>query len=108
MISTNAMIDLIEQKREAIEALCQEYGVHKLAVFGSAATGHFKGETSDVDFLVEFNTSSTHSYTDQYFGLLESLQDLLGHPVELIVRRAVRNPYFLESANRSSELLYAA
>lgn len=102
------MIDLIEQKRDAIEALCQEYGVSKLEVFGSAARGDFHAETSDVDFLVEFNTSSTRSYSDQYFGLLESLQDVLGHSVELVVRRAVNNPYFLESATRSCELLYAA
>lgn len=102
------MIDLIERKRDAIEALCQEYGVNKLAVFGSAASGNFHAETSDVDFLVEFDPSSSGSYADQYFGLLENLEELLGHPVELIVQRAVSNPYFLESATRSSELLYAA
>jgi predicted nucleotidyltransferase len=33
------MISEIEQHRREIEALCREYGIQRLAVFGSAATG---------------------------------------------------------------------
>ena len=48
------MIALIEDNREAIVALCEQYGVQRLAVFGSAAKGTFDPATSDLDFVVEF------------------------------------------------------
>jgi predicted nucleotidyltransferase len=47
------MIDLIEYNRQAIEDLCRQYGVRRLAVFGSAAKGTFDPATSDLDFVVE-------------------------------------------------------
>ncbi len=47
------MIDLIEDNRQAIEDLCRQYGVRKLAVFGSAAKGTFDPATSDLDFVVD-------------------------------------------------------
>jgi uncharacterized protein len=48
------MISLIEDHLEEIVALCREYGVARLEVFGSAATGAFDPGRSDVDFLVEY------------------------------------------------------
>lgn len=48
------MIVEIEQRRAELEALCRRLGVRRLEVFGSAAAGEFRGETSDLDFLVEF------------------------------------------------------
>ncbi len=47
------MIALIEDNREAIAELCRQFGVRRLAVFGSAAKGTFDPATSDVDFLVD-------------------------------------------------------
>lgn len=44
---------LIEQHKEAIRALCREFGVKRLELFGSAATDEFDPDRSDVDFLVE-------------------------------------------------------
>jgi hypothetical protein len=39
---------------------------------------------------------------------MEDLQALLGAPVELIVERAIRNPYFRQSLDAQREALYAA
>lgn len=41
------MISEIEQHRQEIEALCREYGVERLALFGSAAIGGFRANDSD-------------------------------------------------------------
>ena len=48
------MNPLIEQHLDAIRALCREYGVARLEVFGSAATGAFDPDRSAVDFIVEY------------------------------------------------------
>jgi predicted nucleotidyltransferase len=100
------MIPLVTARRLEIEALCKRLGVLRLELFGSATTTEF-GPDSDLDFLVEFDLNEG-SYADRFFDLLESLQELLGRPVDLIVPSAVRNPYFKESIDKTRSLLYAA
>jgi predicted nucleotidyltransferase len=102
------MIADIEQRRAELEALCRRFQVRRLEVFGSAAVGEFRSEESDLDFLVEFEPSDGPGYADRYFGLLESLGQLFGRPVDLVVASAIKNPYFRESVERTKALLYAA
>ena len=47
------MDSLIERKRVEIEELCLRYGVERLYLFGSAATGLFRPSSSDLDCIVE-------------------------------------------------------
>ncbi len=98
----------IEQRRAELEALCRRFGVRRLEVFGSAAAGEFRVETSDLDFLVEFEPPTGPGYADRYFGLLESLQALFGRPVDLVVASAIKNPYFREAIDKTRVLLYEA
>ncbi len=102
------MIQLIEQNRSAIEALCRKYHVAKLEVFGSAADNDFNPDTSDLDFLVEFQRVDAMSVADQYFGLLEDLGKLFARHVDLVCASAMRNPYFINAVNSSRKPLYAA
>ena len=97
----------IETKREALDGLCLQYHVGSLEVFGSAATGNLH-EDSDLDFLVEFLTVDSMSLADQYFGLLEALERLFDRKVDLLTRRSLRNPYFVDSVEKTRQLLYAA
>jgi len=99
---------MIQVPQEQLEELCRKFEVKSLYLFGSAATSRFEPKTSDADFLVEFHPSSNLTASDQYFGLLEALETLLRRRVDLVVRRAVQNPYFLESAQAGQVMLYAA
>jgi len=98
----------VASRRREIEALCRRHGVCRLEVFGSAADGTFDPRSSDIDFLVEFGTLAPGTRADAYFGLLEDLERLLGRHVDLVMTRAVRNPYFLERIESSRVVLYAA
>ena len=102
------MIDLIEKHRVEIIELCARYGVKRLELFGSAASGKFDPATSDVDFFYEFVSYSDAGIVDRWFGLQEDLEKLLGVKVDLVSLREAKNPYFLEVANRHKVLLYAA
>ncbi|MGH2531105.1 MAG: nucleotidyltransferase family protein [Thermomicrobiales bacterium] len=103
------MIPLIEQHRAAIAELCREYGVTKLEVFGSAATGAFDPKSSDVDFIVEYPPDYEFGpWLKRYFELKERLEALLGRPVDLVMAGAPRNPYVIRSMNESRQPLYAA
>jgi predicted nucleotidyltransferase len=46
------MHPLIEEHLEEIRALCREFGVSRLELFGSAATDAFDPDRSDIDFIV--------------------------------------------------------
>ena len=102
------MIREVEEHAKAIEDLCRRFQVRRLELFGSAASGVFNPRSSDLDFLVEFNELRSGECADSYFGLLEGLQERFRRKVDLVVTRSVRNPYLLESIQRSKALLYAA
>ena len=102
------MVHEIEDRRAAIEELCRRFRVRRLELFGSAVGGNFDRQSSDLDFIVEFDNLREGEYADTYFGLAEALRDLFRRDVDLVVLAAVKNPYFRESIERSRTLLYAA
>lgn len=102
------MQPLVDHQRLRIADLCRHYGVRSLDLFGSASTGEFDSLHSDVDLLVDFQDASPAGAADRYFGLKEDLQALFGRSVDLVMRRALRNPYVLRAVNRQRDRLYAA
>jgi uncharacterized protein len=101
------MESLIEAKHAEIVDLCRRYRVRKLEVFGLAANGRFVPATSDLDFLVEYETVPPREHADCYFGLLFALEDLFAREVDLVEAEAINNPYFLQSIAKDRVLLYA-
>jgi uncharacterized protein len=102
------MIADIEEHRSALEAICRRHHVRRLELFGSAARGAEIRPESDLDFLVEFQPSPPGGYADAFFGLQESLEELFGRRIELVVPSAIRNPYFKEAVEETRTLVYAA
>lgn len=102
------MIDLIKQHRPEVAELCRHFGVRSLEVFGSAANGAFNPQSSDIDFLVEFNQDDSSSLFHRYFGLQEKLEQLLGHKVDLVSASELSNPYFIATVNQSRQSVYAS
>ncbi|MGN8027628.1 nucleotidyltransferase family protein [Microbacterium sp. 22242] len=97
----------IDVDREEIARVARTRGVQRLRVFGSAVTERFDPEHSDVDVLVDLSTEAGDTF-DAYFGLKEDLEQIFGRPVDLVMAKAVRNPYFRERAFATAEELYAA
>ena len=94
--------------QQAIEALCRQYHVRRLELFGSVATGEDRPGESDIDFLVEFDSQKPGITLDTYFGLRQALEDLFNRPVDLVMDSAIKNPYFRKSVDESKVLIYAA
>jgi predicted nucleotidyltransferase len=99
------MIALIEDHLEEIVALCREFGVARLDLFGSAAADTF-GDESDLDFVAIFSDTSPGSYADRYLDLAESLERLFGRKVDLLTERAIRNPYFRREVDATRRVVY--
>lgn len=108
------MNPLITNNLEAIRALCREYGVVRLEVFGSVVTEDFDPGRSDVDFIIKYPPTKYPPDYDfgpvlsRYFELKDRLEALLGRAVDLVMVGAMRKPRFIASANETRQEIYAA
>jgi len=103
------MIANIGLKKKEIASLCRRFHVRRLEVFGSAAREtDFDEARSDIDFLVEFEPGRVAEAFDAYFGLKEGLEALLTRPIDLVVEKALRNPYIRAEINGCREAVYGA
>jgi uncharacterized protein len=69
---------------ERLAALCRQFGVRRLEVFGSTTSDAFDPQRSDRDFIVEF-AGDGRSLFDDYSMLKDALQSLCGRPVALVM-----------------------
>ncbi len=91
--------------REAIAALCVQYHVRELLIFGSAIRDDFTAN-SDVDLLVEFEPKANVGFLT-LIRLERELAALLDRPVDLVPKNGL-HPRLRESVLASAQVLYAA
>ena len=102
------MIDIVKNKMGEVIALCEKHGVKSISLFGSAVRNSMN-ESSDIDFLVEFSENiDVLDYADNYFSLLEGLEDIFDRKIDLVSIKSLKNPILKEEINRSKVNLYAA
>lgn len=75
------VLKTLQEHRDKIRG----YSVRRLGLFGSAARGE-ETETSDLDFVVEFERKSFDAYMD----LKTFLEELFGCRVDLVVAEAIK------------------
>ena len=103
------MIDLVKEHLEEIQTICKKYKVEGLHIFGSAINEKFDSDNSDLDFAVLFSDKiPVIDMADHYFGLIESLENLLKHPIDLTTLKSVKNPVFKKELEETMIKLYAA
>jgi predicted nucleotidyltransferase len=102
------MIQAVQNNLDRITEICRLQQVKSLYLFGSAATETFRAG-SDVDFLIEYkrDKEGLPLAPFDYFDFLFALEDIVGLKVDLVVKEALRNKYFIESMNKGKILLYA-
>jgi predicted nucleotidyltransferase len=76
---------ILARIRPELTTLRKRFGVKTLGLFGSWARGEASPQ-SDVDLLVEFEKTSF----DAYMGVKFYLEDHLGRPVDLVIRRSLK------------------
>ena len=100
------MIPLITNHSDELAEICRRHHVRRLEVFGSAASDNFDPEKSDIDFLVDYQLLPPAQHADAYFGLLNDLQSLFGHSIDLVEDKAIENPYFRASVDETRQPIY--
>jgi predicted nucleotidyltransferase len=101
------VIDLLADNLDEIARLCRQYGIKRLDVYGSAATGAFDPDASDIDIVVDLGEYDDDVHV-RYLDLIADLEALLGSPVSMLTRPSIRNPYLRESIQEQQELVYEA
>lgn len=100
------MNKILTDNLDKLRELCKRCKVSSLYVFGSINSASFNDE-SDIDFLIDFLPGiSIEEYTDFYFMLKKELELLFNRRIDLVTKRSLSNPYFIESVDNTKRLLY--
>jgi predicted nucleotidyltransferase len=101
------MLPLLIDRQSEFRKLCRTYQVKRLEIFGSAADDTFDPQSSDLDFLVEYELAADLGpWMDRYFQFQEDLSLFLGRKVDLVEASALKNPFFIQELNRTRTVLY--
>ena len=76
---------ILNRLRAGLPALKREFPVRRLALFGSVARGE-AAVGSDIDILVDVEPSIGLGFVT----LAERLEELTGHKIDLVSRRAIK------------------
>ena len=98
-------MNLITLNIDNIKALCAKYHVKTLFAFGSVTRDELKPD-SDIDLLVDIDSSDPLTYSDDYFGLKFQLEHLLQRQIDLLELRAIKNQYLRQNIENSKVLVY--
>jgi len=96
-LQKESILDILQQN----QATLKQFGVAKLAIFGSTVRGEAT-ENSDIDILVSFEKTPT---SKDYFGLQFFLEDLLEKPIDLVTDKSLRKEL---RPHIEKELIYVA
>ncbi len=88
-----------------IRQLCQKYNVNSLYIFGSAVSNELS-ESSDIDLLIELSDVNFADYADSYLDIAEEFEELFNRRVDLITTKSLKNPFLIESINKSKKQIY--
>lgn len=100
------MVNTLLKDHRLVDA-CKKYRVRELHLFGSAVLQDLE-KSNDIDLLVTFERDGFEGAFEQFMGFKETLERILGKPVDLITDKQFRNPLFREELEATKELIYAA
>jgi len=99
----NLRIDIPSEK---IAEFCRKWKITELALFGSVLRDDF-GPDSDIDVMVSFAEGASWNLW-HLMDIQEELEGVLGREVDLVEKRALRNPFRRYEILRTKQVVYAA
>jgi predicted nucleotidyltransferase len=96
----------IDIPRDRIAAFCRKWKVTEFALFGSVLTPEFRPD-SDVDVLVTFEEGAPWSLLN-LGDMREELIEMFGREVDLVEKKALRNPFRKKHILSTYRIVYAA
>lgn len=94
----------IDQGR--IREFCRRWKARELCLFGSVLGDDFSPD-SDVDVLIDLTPGHGFTLYD-WLDMIQELEGIFGRRVDLVSKRALRNPLRRREILRTAETVYAA
>jgi hypothetical protein len=88
-----------------LRRFCEEKGIRRIRVYGSAVRGDFDRDRSDIDLLLDFQPGRTPGFA--FFALGPELAEILGHPVDVNTEQMLSR-HFRDEVLRQAEVLFDA
>ena len=96
---------LDDRFKENARQLCKQFGISRLSVFGSVARGD-DNDSSDIDFLAEFDSPMPATMPDRFLGFLEEAKKRYNRPIQLMTPNMIRNPHLKRSIDRDLTVIH--
>ncbi len=96
---------VLDQHRNEILNLCEQFNVKSLYVFGSVLSDQFRPE-SDIDFVIDFDVDDPITYGENYFQVKFALQHILKRPIDLLEQKSLRNSFLIDRINKTKQVVY--
>jgi hypothetical protein len=87
------------------KALCQKHNVKYLYAFGSSTTDRFDIEKSDIDLLVEIDSTDPLERGEKLISLWDTFESFFHRKVDLLTDSSIRNPYLRKSIDSTKVLI---
>jgi hypothetical protein len=100
-MSARVLID-----RDRLSAFCRKWRIREFALFGSVLREDFRLD-SDVDVLVTFEEDAPWNLW-HIVEMKDELREIFGREVDLLEKRALRNPFRKREILETHEVIYAA
>ena len=96
----------IQVDRERIVEFCRKWNITEFALFGSVLRDNFRPD-SDVDVLVTFGPGGGLTFENRV-KMLDELSAIFGRKVDLVEKKAIRNPFRRYEILTTKSVVYAA
>jgi predicted nucleotidyltransferase len=97
---------LLQSNLSELQKIFRSHKVKKAYAFGSICTPRFN-ENSDIDFLISFEENMDPlEEGENHLRLFDLVETLFKRPVDLIVEKSVKNPYFIKVMNKTRTAIY--
>ena len=96
----------VEISEQGIAEFCRKWRITEFALFGSVLRPDFRPD-SDIDVLITFGRDAPWSLWDMD-DLSDELRQLLGREVDVVSKRALKNPFRRHEILTTRRVIYAA
>lgn len=91
----------------AVSRFCEKWRIRELSLFGSVLHPEKFLEDSDVDVMIAFDDAARCTLFD-FVEMQDELTELFGRRVDLLSKRALKNPYRREAILSTAQVVYPA
>jgi uncharacterized protein len=96
----------ISNKAVEFQFLCKTHNVKYLYAFGSSVSSKFDKDHSDIDLLVDVDSSDPVDRGETLISLWDLFEKFFKRKVDLLTESSIHNPYLRKSIDATKILIY--